>query len=113
MRLLEVTRLLATGLLWKAAGIQSAGQRIVSALGSDDENVRTIAGMLLVKAGKRSEPLLEAALQKRENLPMVLSILADIGDRRFESDLQAFSRDQDPQVSKAAKEALRVLAAHQ
>ena len=44
---------------------------------------------------------------------MVLSILADIGDQRFEGELQQFTQDRDPKVARAAKDALRVLATHQ
>lgn len=66
--------------------------------------------MFLVKAGKDSEQLLHEALARRENLPMILTVLADIGDSRFEPEIRAFSQDEDPKVAKAAREALRVLA---
>ena len=69
--------------------------------------------MFLVQAGKRSQRLLEEALRRRENLPMVLSILASIGDKKFEPELREFSQDRDPQVAQAARDAPRVLAAHQ
>ena len=65
-----------------------------------------------VQAGKRSQSLLEEALRRRENLQMVLSILASIGDKKFEPELREFSQDRDPQVAQAARDALRVLAAH-
>ena len=44
---------------------------------------------------------------------MVLSILASIGDKKFEPKLREFSQDRDPQVAQAARDALRVLAAQQ
>ncbi len=69
--------------------------------------------MFLVQAGKRAEPLLEEALRRRDNLPMVLSVLASIGDKKFEPELRKFSLDRDPQVAQAARDALRVLASHQ
>ena len=65
--------------------------------------------MFLVKAGKSAQPLLTEALAQRENVPMVLSILADIGDPAVEPQIRSFSSDQDPEVSRAAKEALRTL----
>lgn len=85
---------------------------MVRALGSSNANIRTIAGILLVRAGRRAEPLLEEALARRENLPMVLSILGDIGDRKVEPELRRFAEDGDPQIAQAARDALRVLAAH-
>ena len=112
MWLLEVALVFACAAAWRATGLRVAGRVLVRALGSEDENVRTIAGMFLVKAGKRSQPLLQEALGKRESLPIVLTILADIGDRKFERELQQFCQDEDPRVARAAREALRVLAAH-
>ncbi len=107
------TSLFAHNALWRGAGRTSSGRALVRALGSEDENLRVIAGMLLVRAGKKADPLLREALARRENLPMVLSILGDIGDRQFEPELIRFSRDPDPLVAKAAQNALRVLGAHQ
>ncbi len=113
MHLFEAIRIFACAAAWRATGLRSPGRALVRALASEDENVRTIAGMFLVRGGRRSEPLLQEALEKRESLPTVLTILADIGDRKFEQELEELCQDEDPQVARAAKEALRVLAAHQ
>lgn len=110
MRLATAARLFACNAVWRLTRLPGAGRALVRALGSEDEDLRTIAGMFLVQAGRRAEPLLEEALRRRENLPMVLSILASIGDRKFEPELREFSRDDDPKVAQAARDALRVLA---
>lgn len=94
---------------WRLTGLRAAGRPLVRALGSPDQDLRTIAGMFLVKAGKKAEPLLIEALARRENVPMVLAVLADIGDLDVEPQIRSFSSDSDPEVSRAAKEALRVL----
>lgn len=112
MRFFEAARIFACVAVWRATGLRFLGRSLVRALGSEDENVRTIAGMFLVRAGKKSEPLLQEALVNRQSLPIVLSILADIGDRKFEAEIRQFSGDRDPQVAQAARDALRVLAAH-
>lgn len=83
---------------------------ILKALGSRNENLRTIAGIFLVRAGRLAEPLLEEALDKHQNLPTVLTILADLGDKRVEPEIRSFSAHEDPLVAEAAKQALRVLA---
>ena len=106
-----VARVHASHALWRATGSRPAGRTLVHALASDDQNVRTTAGMLLVKAGKRAEPLLAEALARRENLPLVLTILGDIGDRDLEPQLRRFSEDHDPRVARAARDALRVIDA--
>ena len=110
MRVGGAAKLFAYRALWRTTGSATAGRALVRALGSTDEDLRTIAGMLLVKAGKNAEPLLQEALDRRENLPIVLTVLADIGDSRLEPEIRAFSHDEDPNVARAAREALRVLA---
>jgi hypothetical protein len=112
MKLAAAARLFASQALWRTTGLPSAGRALMRALGSDDEDLRTTAGMFLVQAGEQAEPLLEEALHKREHLPMVLRIIGDIGAWRFESELRAFGQDTDPQVARAAQDALRVLEAH-
>jgi hypothetical protein len=113
MRLAGAARLFAHSALWRITGLKVSGRALVRALGFPDEDLRTLAGMFLAQAGRKSEPLLQEALSRRENLPMVLAILGDIGDRKFEPDLIRFSRDGDPAVAKAAQDALRVLDARQ
>lgn len=95
--------------VWRATRLRFLGHIIVGRLGSKNENLRNVAGISLVRAGRRAEPLLEEALRKRENLPMVLSILADLGDKRVEPEIRHFSGHEDPQVAEAARQALRVL----
>jgi hypothetical protein len=105
--------LFVSNALWRLGGLRAAGRVLVRALDSKDETNRTIAGMLLVRAGKKSEPLLQEALDKRENLPVVLTVIGSIGDSKFEPELSRFSRDADPDVAKAAKDALQLIESHQ
>jgi hypothetical protein len=111
MVLARAVGLFVTYAVWRVAGFRSAGRLLVRALGSQDETIRTIAGILLVRAGKKSEPLFKEALGKRENLPTVLTIIGSIGDRKFEPELRQFSLDADPDVAKAAKDALQLIEA--
>jgi hypothetical protein len=105
----RAARLLAQSALWRATGWRAAGRSLVAALGSHDEDVRTLAGILLVRGGERAEPLLEEALRRRENLPMVVSVLASLEDPRYEPNLRRLAQDPDPQVADAAREGLRLL----
>jgi hypothetical protein len=107
---LQLARLYALKALWSSTGSRSAGRALVDALDSEDEGVRTVAGMLLVQSGKRAEPLVEDALKRRKNLPAVLLIAGDIGAVRLEPELRRFTADADPQVAKAAQDGLRTLA---
>ena len=111
IRLSAALPLLAQNAAWRLTGSEAAGRAVVRALSSDDPTTRTMAGMLLVRAGPRSTPLLREALAARSALPMVLPILADIGDQGSRPTLQALTRDPDAAVAGAAREALRVLDA--
>jgi hypothetical protein len=90
-------------------GSRASGHALVRALGSVDENLKVVAGMLLVQAGCKAEPALYEALRKREQLPLVLTILGDIGDRSVATDVEHFKDDRDPCVARAARDALRTL----
>jgi len=111
MELRKAVGVLTYHALWRTAGLRSAGRALIKALASEDETVRTMAGMSLVRAGERSEPLLEEALDRRESLPLVLQILADIGDPSIAPELERFTSDRNPEVARAAQEALRTLRA--
>jgi HEAT repeat protein len=102
--------LFTCALAWRITGSWFLGRTLVKALSSKNENLCHIAGILLVRAGRKAEPVLEEALHKGQNLPTVLTILADIGDKRVEPEIRDFSRHEDPRVAEAAKQALRILA---
>jgi hypothetical protein len=106
----QLARLYALKSVWAATGLRSAGRALVGALGSSDEGIRTVAGMFLAQAGKRAEPLIEEAIRQRRHLPTVLLIAGDIGAVRLEPELKRLTTDGDPEVAKAARDALRVLA---
>ena len=65
--------------------------------------------MLLAKSGERAEPLLQEALTRRQNLPTVLTVLGSIGDPALIPQLRRFADDRNPEVAKAAQEALKVI----
>ena len=109
---LQMARLYALKTVWNATGLRSAGRALVNALGSPDESVRMVAGTFLAQGGKRAEPLVAEAIERRELLPVVLVIAGDIGAHRLEPELRRLTADPDPDVAKAAHDGLRILAAH-
>jgi hypothetical protein len=59
-----------------------------------------------------ARPTTEAAMSRAAVLlHMVLAVLADIGDRSVEHRIARFAEDPDPVISRAAKEALKLLRA--
>lgn len=111
MAVAKVAGVFANRALFATTGLRPAGRALVRALGSEHEDVRAVAGMSLVQSGERAEPLLAEAAERRENLPLVLTILGDIGDPACEPLLERYTRDADPEVARSAHEALRVLHA--
>jgi hypothetical protein len=109
MQLGKSLAVLAEGLLWRVTRQASLGQRLIDALGEQDENVRSIAGIMLAKSGVSALPLLHRALAERRNLPEVLALLGDVGDSSVEEDVARFTTDDDERIARAARDALRVL----
>ena len=91
------------------AGIRSAGRALVDALDSEDENVRTLAGMFLVQSGRKAIPLIREEIAARRRLPMMLTMLGDIAEPDTLPELERFTADPDPTVARAASDALEIL----
>lgn len=108
MKLVGAGRLFLLQALWRG-GLTSAGRALVAALGTRDEDLRTMAGMFLVQGGGNAIPLLRTALAKREHLPLVLRIAGDVGARELRPEIERFAADPDRAVAQAARDALRVL----
>lgn len=111
MQLLRAAGLFAANAIWRFTGSQTAGRVLMNALAADDPTVRTIAGMFLVKAGKKAVPLIAEAIQQKLNLPQTLVMAGDVGAHSLEPELQEFTKHPDPAVAKAARDGLHILAA--
>jgi HEAT repeat protein len=110
MMVLSAAYLFTCKLIWSLTRLNGAAKPLVRALGSSDDNLRMIAGMFLVQAGPRAIPVLTEALRKRENLQMVLSIVASVGDKKLEPYVRPFESDGDANVAAAARHAVEVLS---
>ena len=106
--LYESIRLGAIYLVWRVTGVPCAGQALLHGL-ENNEPIRMLAGILLSKDKIRTIPLLAEAIRRRYQLPIVLTILADIGNSSVRPTLQEFMNDHDSEVAHAAQEAMRIL----
>jgi hypothetical protein len=104
---------LAAGATWRLAGIPAAGRALVAAATTGGENERTLAGMMLVRAGDRSVPLLTAAILDGATGRELPDVLASIGTDRARAALMTLTREAPvaPEVRAAAAEALATLDA--
>lgn len=98
-------------MMWSLTRFDAPGRSLVRALETEDETARTLAGMCLSHAGKQAEPLLLDALQKSNDIPMVITVLGSIGDRSILPQIQPFVTSDDPTIAEAATRAIRVLQA--
>jgi hypothetical protein len=110
MKVLSAGYLFACKLIWSLTRLNGAARPLVRALGSPDDNIRMIAGMFLVQAGPRAIPVLTEAMRKRENLQMVLSVVASVGDKKLEPYVRPFESDGDVNVAAAARHVVQVLS---
>lgn len=90
-------------------GSTAAARGLLADLSSPDETVRTLAGMFLVRNGRRSLPVLREALARRQQLPAVLTMLGDIAAPESRGEIARFVDDADPEVAQAARWALDTL----
>lgn len=106
---LPFIKVFSANVVWKLTNWSTAGRVLINAFSSSDENVRTIAGMLVVKRGKTALPLLREALGMHHAVAMVLAIMGDIGDSGAAGDVARFVGDPDVKIDKAARAALVLL----
>ena len=90
-------------------GSTGAGRGLVADLHSDDETVRMLAGMFLVRNGRRSLPVLREALARREQVPTVLTMLGDIATDESAALIRQYVDDADPEIARTARAALDIL----
>jgi hypothetical protein len=82
---------LAAGATWRLAGVPAAGRALVTAATTGRENERTLAGMLLVRAGDRSVPVVAAAILDGAGGRELPDVLASIGTDRARTALVTLS----------------------
>jgi hypothetical protein len=105
--------LLAVGAVWLLTGAAAAGRALTRAITDGGEDERTLAGMLLVRAGDRSVPVVTEAILSGRGSTALIDVLASIGSQAARDALVRVSRAAapavDPVVAAAAAQALRTL----
>jgi len=101
-------RVIGAGVAWRTVGIESAGDVLLAAFASDDEQDRMLAGMSIVKAGERSISLIEKARSTGRVTPELVRLLADIGGPRSKALLTEIATGTGA-VATAATQSLELL----
>ena len=101
-------KVISAGVAWRTVGAESAGDALLQAFGSGDEQTRTLAGMSCGQAGERSINLIEKAKSEGRLTPPLVRLLADIGGPRSRGLLAEIATGSGP-VPAAACESLNLL----
>lgn len=106
---LSSIRVLAAGTAWRLFGSRRAAEILFVAMSADDEQTRTLAGMSLVKAGRRSFDFIEGKIAAGEASASMLRLLPDIEGERARPILERVACGDDGDLKKAAKECVDLL----
>jgi hypothetical protein len=106
----QAIRLAVLSAFLRYTGRPGPGRSIVRALSSKNETVRTMAGMMLEKAGARAVPVVREALGRGVEVPTLLLILGDIGAPSERVLIEPYAASDDPNTATGARDALRILA---
>jgi hypothetical protein len=90
-------------------GVRQAGEALVRALESDSPNTtqrQMVAGILLVRSGRRALRILEDALRAGCASPMLIRVAGDTRLAELRPLLEPYRESADPAVARAAREAL-------
>jgi len=79
---------------------------LVGALGSPNEDARTIAYMALVKLGPKHSSRLVALAKSGRQTTSVLQVLGDVGDTDLIGELKKFATSDDAEVAGAAQSSI-------
>ena len=71
-------RVLLAGLAWRFLGTRGSGETLIEAMAGDDEQNTMLAGMSLVKAGKRSVDLIARNVDSGDATPSIIRLLPDL-----------------------------------
>lgn len=107
MSLPGTAKVFAAGAAWRLTGLDSAGRVLVDSVISGTEDEVTLAGILLVRAGDRSVPLVTSALETGANAPELLDVLVSVGSDAARTALQNVAQAPTSQASGAAEKALQ------
>ena len=109
MSLVSSAKVAAASAVWRVTGLEAAGRVLVSSMASGDENEQTLAGMLLVRAGDRSVPLITEALVAGASATELVDVLASIGSDTARTGLERLSSAPNSEITDSAEKALKDL----
>jgi radical SAM superfamily enzyme with C-terminal helix-hairpin-helix motif len=102
-------RVIVAGTSWRLFGSRRAGETLLQAMSGDDEQDRMLAGISLVKAGRRSFDLIEKRIKAGEVSAPVIRLLPDIGGERAREILEKIASGDENELQETARECVEML----
>lgn len=102
-------KVIAAGTSWRLFGSRRAAETLLRAASGDDEQSRMLAGMSLIKAGKRSFDLIEDKVEAGQASAPLLQLLPDIDSVRARPLLQRIAAGETVEMSAAASRCIDLL----
>jgi hypothetical protein len=97
-------KLLAAGAAWRLTGASAAGDTLVTAVTTGGETERTLAGMLLVRAGDRSVRVVTNAILADSGPDELVDVLVSIGTDQARAALLEVAQAPPAAVPSATRE---------
>lgn len=97
------------GAAWRLFGSKKSAEKLLDAMEGGDEQNRMLAGMSLVKAGKRSFDLIEQKIEAGEATPPVVCLLPDLDGPRTRQVIARILADGPDELHEAARQCTDLL----
>ena len=98
-------KVVATGTAWRLTGAAAAGRALLTSVTEGGETERTVAAMMLVRAGDRSVPLVAGALLTGSASLGLVEVLGSIGTDDAREALRRVAHPSGSRVVRPVREA--------
>ncbi|MBT8102922.1 MAG: hypothetical protein KJO95_08120 [Gammaproteobacteria bacterium] len=102
-------RVMAAGASWRMFGSRRAAETLLQAMSGGDEQSRMLAGMSLIKAGRRSFDLIMERVEASEASTALVRLLPDIDGERARKVLQSIAAGDQGELKETARECVDLL----
>lgn len=108
-RSISPVRIIAAGAAWRLFGSRRSANTLFAALAQDDEQNRMLAGMALVKAGRRTLDLVNEKIAAGNASPDIIRLLPDLDGPQARDVLEKLACGEPGNKADAAKECIDLL----
>jgi len=102
-------RVLVAGLLWRLFGARKSAETLLDAFAADNEQNRMLAGMSLVKSGRRSFDLIEQKIEQGKASALLIRLLPDIDNQASRAVLERIAGRDDKELATVANQCIAMI----